>query len=137
MFFSSPCNQSCMVKSSVRIKNNYIISNKPSRWQLNLKERFWVVGVNISYLNYFGWSFHGKIHSFAVFTRFNSMFFISGYGPVLDMEIGSMFIMSQTIHFHAQIWKKYIEVLFSTFRSAHKVLLNNCSEKKNPIYVRH
>lgn len=85
LFFSSPCNQILMARSSIPKTNKYIISIKPSHWQLNLKERFWVIGVNISYLNYFGWSFQGKINSFAVFTRYNSMFFINGYGPVLDL----------------------------------------------------
>lgn len=121
LFFSSPCNQILMARSSIPKTNKYIISIKPSRWQLNLKERFWVIGVNISYLNYFGWSFQGKINSFAVFTGYNSMFFINGYGPVLDIELGSMFRMSQTIHYNALMWKKNVLVWFSTFQSAHKV----------------
>lgn len=99
-----------MARSSIPKTNKYIISIKPSHWQLNLKERFWVIGVNISYLNYFGWSFQGKINSFAVFTRYNSMFFINGYGPVLDIELGSMFRMSQTIHYNALVWKKNVLV---------------------------
>lgn len=99
-----------MARSSIPKTNKYIISIKPSHWQLNLKERFWVIGVNISYLNYFGWSFQGKINSFAVFTGYNSMFFINGYGPVLDIELGSMFRMSQTIHYNALVWKKNVLV---------------------------
>lgn len=102
-----------MARSSIPKTNKYIISIKPSRLQLNLKERFWVVDVNISYLNYFGWSFQGKINSFAVFTRYNSMFFINGYGPVVDIELGSMFRMSQTIHFYALMWKKCIGLVFN------------------------
>lgn len=102
-----------MARSSIPKTNKYIISIKPSHWQLNLKERFWVIGVNISYLNYFGWSFQGKINSFAVFTMYNSMFFINGYGPVVDIELGSMFRMSQTIHFYALMWKKCIGLVFN------------------------
>lgn len=126
MFFSSPCNQILMARSSIPKTNKYIISIKPSHWQLNLKERFWVVDVNISYLNYFGWSFQGKINSFAVFTRYNCMFFINGYGPVVDIELGSMFRMSQTIHYNALVWKMY----WSDFQRSNLHTKSKCLKKK-------
>lgn len=117
-----------MARSIIPKTNKYIISIKPSHWQLNLKERLWVIGVNISYLNYFGWSFQGKINSFAVFTRYNSMFFINGYGPVLDIELGSMFRMSQTIHYNALVWKK---MYWSDFQRSNLHTKSKCLKKNS------
>lgn len=118
---TTPCNQSGVVKTRVRITVQTLYRiDKLLRLHLNL--RFWVVGVNISYFNSFGWSLQGKnlflcsLYKILEYVFHKRLWSCTKYGNGFNIQNVTDNSFSGTT-----VKKHSLYVWFWTFKFPHKV----------------